>query len=72
MCSHGESDGLLLSSHLMLMKAGYRKARRELFLMVLTRRFIWCNGRWVGYGQDSRLPWNWTEAHFTPEKTASR
>lgn len=28
------------SLHLMLMKAGYRKARRELFLMALTRRFI--------------------------------
>ncbi len=27
-------------SHLILMKAGYRKARRELFLMALTRRFI--------------------------------
>lgn len=27
-------------SHLILMNAGYRKARRELFLMVLTRRFI--------------------------------
>ncbi|EDY49609.1 hypothetical protein SSCG_02637 [Streptomyces clavuligerus] len=39
-CSPEKSDGLLLFSHLMFMKAGYVKVRRELYLMVLTRRFI--------------------------------
>ncbi|MCW7197942.1 hypothetical protein OHD55_05105 [Escherichia coli] len=39
------------------MKAGYRKARRELFFDGVNSAFhLWCNGRWVGYGQDSRLP----------------
>ncbi|SPX65442.1 Beta-galactosidase [Leclercia adecarboxylata] len=35
-----ENPTVVTRSHLILMKAGYRKARRELFLMVLTRRFI--------------------------------
>ncbi len=41
----------------MLMKAGYRKARRELFLMALTRRFI-CGATGAGSvtAEDSRLP----------------
>ncbi len=35
-----ENPTVVTRSHLILMNAGYRKARRELFLMVLTRRFI--------------------------------
>ncbi|XNM78677.1 sugar-binding domain-containing protein [Escherichia coli] len=30
---------------------------------------LWCNGRWVGYGQDSRLPSEFTLVHFyAPDK----
>ncbi len=55
-------------------EAGYRKAIRELFFYGVNSAFhLWCNGRWVGYGQDSRLPSEFDLSEFyAPEKTASR
>jgi beta-galactosidase len=62
------------SSHLILMKAGWRKARRELlFLDGVNLAFhLWCNGA-TGMMTDSRLPSELTRAHFLHAgETASR
>ncbi|MGQ7191695.1 sugar-binding domain-containing protein, partial [Escherichia sp. HC-CC] len=36
--------------------AGLPQQAKILFDGVNSAFHLWCNGRWVGYGQDSRLP----------------
>ncbi|UMX53840.1 hypothetical protein MJ389_13360 [Escherichia coli] len=57
-CSHGESDGLLLRAHLMLTESRLQEGQTRIIFDGVNSAFhLWCNGA-LGrlFGQDSRLP----------------